>query len=140
MKCKIIIWVFVFFLLVGFAYAWEWDNVKEYDEATEKITIVNALGLGGILAEYRLLFNTDACIIDCYAEGTATLYDEDILFNDLRFRKKINGQLQYTSLTQSKYLIEINESYNHSIESTKKVCKDVMLANGTYQQCTYEDI
>ena len=33
-------------LNINLISAWEWDNVKDYDEETKTITITNALGLG----------------------------------------------------------------------------------------------
>ncbi len=43
---KLLVFVFVMFLLVGTVSAWEWDNKKYYDEETETVTFKNSfLGL-----------------------------------------------------------------------------------------------
>ncbi len=40
------------------------------------------------LAEYTLEKNTDTCLINCEAQGTATLFEDEILFSDIRFIDK----------------------------------------------------
>ena len=40
------------------------------------------------VAEYELTSNTDNCIINCEASGTATLYEDEILFSSVKFLDK----------------------------------------------------
>lgn len=73
-------------LCVNSVSATNWDNVKSYDLDTEKITLSNMFGLGGKIAEYTLLENTDQCLINCYARGTAILYSKERLFDYIKFK------------------------------------------------------
>lgn len=76
--------------------AWDFDNTKEHTTPPNpygKIEIWNAYGLpewmgGQKLAEYTLTENTDTCLIDCYSEGTAILYEADKLFRTIRFENR----------------------------------------------------
>lgn len=56
---KLFILMFCMILLVGTVSAWEWDNVKSYNEETKTMTIVNALGLGDNIAKIQLLTPLD---------------------------------------------------------------------------------
>lgn len=51
---KILMTLFVCLLLVGTISALEFDNVKSYNEELKKVTITNAFGLGGTIAEAEL--------------------------------------------------------------------------------------
>lgn len=70
--------------------------IKDYDQAEEKITIYDWNIIGKIfdikLAEYKLEYNTDACLIDCFANGTVTIYTEEQLFSDIKFMDRLNKQ------------------------------------------------
>ncbi len=66
---RIFILMFCIILLVGTVSAFEWDNVKSYDEVTNQITIKNSL-LGiplDKIADVKLLDNTYYCSIHCEA-------------------------------------------------------------------------
>lgn len=52
---KKLIYVFLFtILLVSPIYAWEFDNVKNYDSSKKEVTVKNIFGLGGDIAKIRL--------------------------------------------------------------------------------------
>ena len=114
-------------LFSGYASALDFDNVKSYDEDLKIIIITNAFGLGDKLAEYKLTFNTDYCLIDCYAEGTATIYSKDKLFSDLNFKGKDN---KFKSIKSNKILIEVEEEYIISVGDYK----DNILKNGSIEK------
>ena len=82
---KIMLFMFVLVLLVGTVSAFEWDNIKRYDEQTKTITIKNAFGLGENLEKATLISNTYNCAVECKAEKEITLYENGTLINDLRF-------------------------------------------------------
>lgn len=48
------VFIFIFLISIAQVSAWDWDNVKEYDEVKREYTITNALGLGEEIAKVRL--------------------------------------------------------------------------------------
>lgn len=115
--------------------ALDWDNVKyswlDHPEMEENtITIKNAFGLpfiGDNLATYKLTYNTDQCIIDCYAEGIATLYTYGYLFTNLNF-KDVRGK--NTVIKSNNILIKVNETYKIEVNDYgEEECK--LNVNGT---------
>ena len=93
------------------------DNKKDYDSTQKIITIKN--NLDNILAEYKLIYNTDQCLIDCYAEGIANLKIDGKLFTRLRFRDKKG----WKSIIDNKILLKINKSYQIAIPDYKQICE-----------------
>lgn len=88
----------LFILILPNVYAATFDNVKSYTEPTptEKygsIEIKNFYGIGDTLAKYTLTDNSDYCLIDCYAEGTAQLNIDAPLFDNFKF-EPISGLQQ----------------------------------------------
>ena len=120
MKRMIIILMLVM-LLVPTVCAWEWDNIKSYDTQTKEITITNALGLGGDLAKYKLTYNTDECLINCYAEGIAYLYDKQPLFSDMNIYKpgKVPADIPYKIYYKKYYTSKIRKA------RYKKTCNNI---------------
>ena len=51
---KLFTLVFLTVLLIGSVSAWDFDNVKSYDEETKTVSIVNAFGLGDVIARIKL--------------------------------------------------------------------------------------
>ena len=133
--------IFVFlmmFLLVGTVSALEFDNIKSYDKETKEITIKNAFGIpfiGNDLAIYKLTYNTDQCLINCRAEGTATLYTNNHLFTDLRFR---DIEDEWTESISRKIYIEVDNPQNIYDYTTEEICGKVHL-NGS-KNCREEII
>ncbi len=85
--------------------AFEFDNVKNFKKEGKygKVEIRNSiLGIPflqlGKVAEYELTYNTDSCLVDCHAEGTATLYEEGRIFQKMKFVNKQgkNKNIDYT--------------------------------------------
>lgn len=54
MRKLLTIFAFAFMLSIATASAFEWDNVKSYDETAKEVTITNALGLGDVIAKVKL--------------------------------------------------------------------------------------
>ncbi len=109
------------------------DNIKDYDDETETITISdNELTE---LAEYKLIENTDQCLINCYAEGIATLYVPEKLFDSLKF-KNIKGE--ETNIKEDKILLWITEEYEVEVNDYIEVCEDVYdeINQTTTEVCT----
>lgn len=126
---KQIITIFVLFLLVvPLTSGLLFDNVKQYDKNLETITIKDRfLGIPTTtLATYTLTDNTDGCLIDCYAEGTATLYDSGSLFSDIKFNSRVESDV---SLSKSNMYLIVEEDYEVTITDEENVCKD--RGNGT---------
>ena len=137
MKYKIILSIFILVLLVGLVSAFEFDNVKSYNEDTKTIVINNAFNLpffGSKIAEYTLLRNTHTCLINCEAEGISTLYMDNSLFQNMRFENRkgedkiINFQI---------YIIETKERIRW-IEEYSDPSNKTLISNKS-QVTTYEE-
>ena len=83
MAGKLFALLFISILLIGAVSAIDWDNIKEFKDSGDygTIEVYNSFIIPGIikgdkLAEYTLVDNTDQCLADCHAEGTATLYSD----------------------------------------------------------------
>jgi hypothetical protein len=82
--------------MIPIVMAFEFDNIKEITQTeTSKyplISIVNFYGLGSKIIDYELTRNTDSCMTNCEAEGSAFLYEKNSLFTGIRFEdiKKSN--------------------------------------------------
>ncbi len=99
------------------------ENVKSYDSELNKITISNSQDVK--LAEYTLTSNSNICLINCYAEGTAILHQEGKLFSDLKFKNPIGNLI---NINQQKILIQKEENYE--VNDYSETCKEI--ENGTY--------
>ena len=133
----ILITIFCMILLIGTVSAFQFDNVKDFkkDITTSEygqVTIKNAFGLGGDIAEYELLDNSDQCLINCYAEGTATLYEIGQLFSDLKFK----DENSFTTISKSQIYIQVEESYEVEVPQYDEVCTP---ANKTIE-CNQQEI
>jgi hypothetical protein len=119
-KKMILVTICISLFLCGFVGAADFDNVKDYDDkvALGKITISNFFGLEK-LAEYTLTKNTFQCLTECYAEGNVVLYDDETLFDSIKF-EKIGGAS--TSINSYKFFIEQTDEYIEEVPSYKKVC------------------
>ncbi|MFH1608387.1 MAG: LamG-like jellyroll fold domain-containing protein, partial [archaeon] len=117
-------------------------NYKEFDKTGleyGKISLLNNQDIK--LAEYTLEKNTDFCLVDCYAEGTATLYTNGQLFSDLKFKNKL-GSL--TNIESNRILIEVEESYQIGVldyedfvYANESVGKNVI---GSHKETRYRDV
>jgi len=125
---KIYVMIFICILLVGTISAldFSWDNYKEF-EATGKYGKISIFDRGQIgedskLADYELLENTDQCLIDCYAQGTAIMYYSGKLFNSLDFKNTIGNSID---IKESTIYISEHETYEVEVPDYKEVCKDI---------------
>jgi hypothetical protein len=92
-------------------------------------------GKGDKVAAYELKTNSDSCLLNCYATGTATLYEPEQLFSSIKFLDK-NSKV--TSIEDYKILLE--EIYVVDVLDFKRVCTLIEPKNGTksYELCTDE--
>ena len=88
----LILGVMIFILCLPSINAAEFDNVKKFKDVGKygKIDVENWFGIGGKLAEYNLIENTDVCDLECYARGNVTFHTESKLFSDIEFYDKKN--------------------------------------------------
>ena len=139
MKYKFLL-VFVFtILLLGSVSAFD---VKVYDDKIGdygSITIESRVWFdpfGWIfdknLVEYNLIENSDKCLINCYAEGTAVVYEDNILFSGVEF-SDIDGKVK--EIEKSKFFIQVKEEYNHAVFTGEKICE---LYKGNLSQYCYD--
>ena len=136
---------FMTILLLGTISALDWsgaDNYKKFNEEGKygRIEIWDTATLilfqtdDRKLVEYELLDNTDQCLINCHAEGTANLYERGKLFSDLNFK---DSKGISTNLKESKILIWTIEEYEVEVDDYKEVCGTIIDTNGTsYQSCS----
>jgi len=130
MKHKLIVSILIIFVLFSSVVtAWDFDNVKHFDKDNGKygkISIINSFGLGSTLAEYELLTNTDQCLINCEATGTAKLYNSGTLFEDVNFYDSFDDSKQMTS---SQFYILTEFETDLITPKYKEVCSET--TNGT---------
>lgn len=131
---KVLLIFIVAILLVSSVSAWEFDNVKRFENSGKygKIKIINAFGLGSDIAEYELTENTDQCLIDCRARGRVNMGDSGQLFTDMKF---INNRGQNKELP---YTIYIKETVDYVREEPimKQVCT---INESKNMDCVYEN-
>jgi len=133
---KLFILGFVFILLVSNVYAWDWDNVKSFEDSGKygKISVENALGLGGTIAEYELIYNTDECLVECEAIGSVKLYSQDRIFSGAKFFTELNKEVNIKDYTLYIEKEETNiiaqpiyeESCSLSKNDSTKMCNNVL--------------
>lgn len=129
------------------AYDMSFDNVKTFEKSNSQkygsITIKNAFGLdvpiiGGNLSRYTLNNNTDECLIDCSAEGNATLYTSGSLFTNMNF-KDSSGKTK--SSIPYKMYIEVTDTYNVEKIESKQDCQEIYVPmnKSTNTVCTTKE-
>ena len=135
MRSKLVTLVIISFFLVTLlslnVTAWEWDNVKSYDEETKTITIINALGFGKDIAKYRLVENTDNCLIDCYAIIETQLMDEGPLATEIEFKNKLGNSKE---INEFKYFVLRENREDVLIPIYERQC---ILVNISDELCTW---
>ncbi len=130
---KIFLTLLLGILLVSTASAY-FLPTKDYNSETETIKIDNAFGLLGKVAEYNLTYNTEQCLINCYAEGTATLHEAGQLFSDLNFENKYGDNI----FIKNKVYVLLNENYiEEVIDEETKTEKCETTSNGTTTCANY---
>ncbi len=125
MKTNKFIWTRVFLIIISIiildvslqgVVAFEFDNVKDYDPDTRTITITNLFGFGDVLAEIRLIGNSDVCSTHCYAIGEI----------DLRTRSKLIDKISFELGRISSYQIYIqNGTVSERVQDYGNSCSEV---------------
>ena len=145
---KIFMFMIVAVFLIGSVSAFEWDNVKRYDEKTKTITVVNALGLGDDIAKIQL--NTPLNNIVGYGSyqkvaefKLSSFSDYSNAFKELELFDKKKGNQKFLRDYDFKYLTYKNVTVNDykdvcTIETINKteteVCNQVVSGNHTEQR------
>jgi len=88
------------------------------------------------IAEYSLTKNTEQCLIDCEAEGKASLYYDGQLFEDTIFKTTYGQEIN----VKAQYYLKGSEEYVEETPVYKEVCKDVFDPKNstTTKSCTNE--
>lgn len=141
MKLKIFLLIFVSILLVGTVSAdlLAIDNYVQFDGTKGKYGTIdvwdgNIFTADKHLSTMILNENTDTCLIDCYAEGEATLYQSGELMDDLFFE---NFKGDEVNIKDFKIYINSSYVYYYSVMDDKKInCSPS--GNGT-NSCLYEN-
>lgn len=100
------IFVMIFMISVVSALDFAIDNYKVYDDKIGdygKIIVwdIGQIADDKILTEIILEKNTDQCLINCEASGTAILHTDGKLFNDIKFSEDINSYQFYILKTRT---------------------------------------
>ena len=127
---RLLLWILIGLICVSSVSAWEWDNVKDYDEETKTITVTNALGLGDVIGTHTLIYNTKSCMNPCYAGGTSVLYEETELFRELNFK---DTEEKETTIRRSEIEIEKKRNVTIEVQDYKEVCVENISIGG--QSC-----
>lgn len=134
---KYYIYILIFLLSLPVVYALEFDNVLQTRDIGGKypeLTIVNNFGLGGDIAKFRLIENTDLCINTCFAIINVTLLENAKLPFEFDFIETTNEKyknLNYNVYTQSE------DEKDIILPTYKEVCNPYMEINLTLNNnCT----
>ena len=122
-------------LLIPTISAWDFDNVLTDKPSNSKypiLTIENSFGLGGDIASFKIIENTEQCLINCYAVIEVTLYDDMEVFTEMDFIDRKNN----------KKFLDYNIFYEHEnwedilIPINKPYCNELTYENGSnYEKC-----
>lgn len=132
---KIFIFILLGIFLIGFVSAAEWDNVLDYEESQDKITIRNALGLpnwlgGSTLIEATLDENgCDANGRFCEATKTIIINGEMELVQEFKTLRLDDGSNRKEDIRWYKF------EYLGQIDDYQLQCVDgKQYGNGTFEQ------
>lgn len=128
---KILIIITLIFL-VGFVTPWDFDNVKEYNEDTQTITITNAYGFGDVIEKLTLVSNTYECGTSCSAKKSITLHTETELIDEIRFLDGEQGTWEETNIIDYQLYIKTGTE-QIQVDDYGIICEDVWdTENQTY--------
>lgn len=112
--------VMIIILLSLVVIASSTNKIFEKDSSYKKDS-VNSANLGKItlsegskkIAEYTLIRNSNQCLVNCYAEGTAYLYEKGKLFDSATFKdlKSKSKSIDYRIYIEESYTQSYNEKY-----------------------------
>lgn len=123
---KIITLILVLFLVAPMLSAGaNWDNIGQFNknvgdygkyEIRNSVLHIPFLQLDKV-ADVELTANSDSCLIDCFAEGTTTLYDSEVLFNKVDFYTVEGSKktLPYTIYIWAEEFIEEEQAVREEI-------------------------
>jgi hypothetical protein len=125
-------WLFFILVILNIppVLAGDWfafDNYKDFQKGDlryGKATIydTNIFSEDTKLQEITLLENTEYCLVNCYAEGTTTLYEDSELINDLRFEKSNQGLWKSSNIQN--YHIYIQEGTKQKLITKEETICD----------------
>jgi hypothetical protein len=88
------------------------------------------------LADYRLIDNSEQCLINCYAEGTVILYADSKLFDgiDIKDVKGNSKSIDY------KIYYYIDEDYSYNVTDYENICDDKIINETIMNVCNSKEI
>ena len=113
------LWMLVFLLCVSSVYAWDWDNVKEYDEETRTVTVTNALGLGDYIANITLITELEHFVIN----GNDKKISEFKVDNAKNYPKAIK-ELEMYDRNNDMSIMNDEFTYKYKVHIETKTIKD----------------
>lgn len=111
------------------------DNYQKFDGGVGDYGKINIYDRGlvpfvieedTLLAEYTLDYNTDQCLINCEARGTAILYTKGKLFSDMGFYGK---DTKKRNLNYDIFILIENEEYKKQIPKYQETCISISSNN-----------
>lgn len=118
----------------------DWDNIASYNAGNKTITIYNWNFIGQIfnikLAEYTLLFNSESCLTNCYAEGIVKLYEDSPIFETVNLKDSKGG------IQSSNFEWFIEAEVTHSVETPnyEEVCADNKDDKNSTKICEFKQV
>ena len=153
MDKKIFVLFFCMILLVGTISAFDFDNVKSYDELTKEVTITNAFGLGEDIAKIKL--NTPLQVVvpvgyqkvaefevDSYNDEYVNALDKIEFYNQVDLKDTIEKQFDYKVWTIKD--VEVND-YEYvctpsGIKGVNDTCINKIVGTHTTKVESWEDL
>ena len=132
--------VILFTMSIPQISAWEWDNIKEFDNTEGKYgkidiynSIIPKLVKGDKLASYEVIFNTDFCYIECEAIMEVELFQDDRLFTNI-YTNDVNGNIR--ELDELKLQVQTETDYSDPLY--EETCDNFILGNDSTksENCT----
>ena len=131
---KILLMLFMILMIGSVSAAWEWDNVKDYDEAKKEITVDNALGLGDTIAKITLNTPQTLNVMPgkdrLVAEFTINNYDDyNNIFNEMEFYDINNNMNRF----ERKFTYKIKNSHFVEVPISERQCSQRTNENGSIE-------
>lgn len=133
--------LFLSLFLVGNVSAWEFDNIKNYDEETQTIDVRNSiLGIPFLQLDRIAEVKLDTPLVNYVAQGEDRLVAEFTIENFEDYKEGAFDDLDFYDIQDSmkqferEFVYRYKEFYNVEIDDYESICKERIInkVNGTY--------
>ncbi len=138
---KLLVLIFCIILLVGTISAWEFDNIKNYDEETQTINIRNSiLGIPFLQLDQVAEIKLDTPLNNYVIRGEDKLVAEFTIENFKDYTEGAFDNLDFYNIKKNmnqfnrEFVYKYKKFYDVKIDDYEEVCKEkeVVKVNGTY--------